>query len=123
MKKQHSIFNTVLFLVVSLLLISGCSNLEKPVVSRTDVLSDGWQIEAGDDLEGITGEAISQKNFQSEDWHDAMVPGTVLGSLVSGGEIEDPYFGINMKKVDPDDWPPNTTHRRRLPWLWRTSIR
>ena len=108
MKKLHSLFVTVMLLVVSLFLIPGCDNLEEPPASRTEILSDGWKIQSGDKLEGITGEAISQGNFQSEDWYDAVVPGTVLGSLASGGVIEDPYFGINMKKIDPGQF--------RQPW-------
>ena len=39
-------------------------------------------------------------DFQAEDWHNAVVPGTVLGSLVGDGTVKDPYFGINMKQID-----------------------
>ena len=115
MKKQHSSFITAMLLVAGLLLISGCGDLEKTVVSRMAVLSDSWKMQAGDKLEGITGEAISQENFQSVDWYDATVPGTVLGSLASEGVIEDPYFGINMKKIDPGQF--------RQPWWYRTTFK
>lgn len=115
MNKQHFLYIIVSLLVVNLLLISGCGNVEKPVVSRTAVLSDSWKIQAVDKPEGITGEAISRKNFQSEDWYDAMVPGTVMGSLASGGAIEDPYFGINMKKIDPEQF--------KQPWWYRTTFK
>ncbi len=68
-----------------------------------------------DKLEGVTGESISQKNFQTKDWYDAIVPGTVMGSLVSTGVIEDPYFGINMKKVDNEQF--------KQPWWYRTTFK
>ena len=58
-------------------------------------------MQSGEKLDGIGGEAISMENFQNGEWYDAVVPGTALGSLASGSVIEDPYFGINMKKVDP----------------------
>jgi exo-1,4-beta-D-glucosaminidase len=115
MKKLLSLPVTTLLTVISLFFLPGCDNLEESPVSRTDILSDGWKIQSGDKLEGITGETISGENFQSEDWYDAIVPGTVLGSLVSDGAIEDPYFGINMKKIDPSQF--------RQPWWYRTTFK
>ena len=36
-----------------------------------------------------------------EGWLPAVVPGTVLTSLLANGRIPDPYFGLNNKKI-PD---------------------
>ena len=53
-------------------------------------------------------------DFNDENWYEAFVPGTVLGSLVTGKVVEDPYFGINMQKVDPEQF--------KQPWWFRTSF-
>jgi exo-1,4-beta-D-glucosaminidase len=114
MKKLYFLFVITLPLIAGMLFISGCDKQEKPVASRTEILSEGWKIQSTQHLEGTTGEAISQKDFQSDGWYDAIVPGTVLGSLASGGVIEDPYFGINMKKIDPGQF--------SRPWWYRTTF-
>jgi mannosylglycoprotein endo-beta-mannosidase len=41
------------------------------------------------------GEAISQPGFQAAAWSKAIVPGTVLNSLVANGVYPEPYFGLN----------------------------
>ncbi len=57
---------------------------------------------------GAEGEAISQSGYQSPDataWTKAIVPGTVLNSLVANGIYPEPYFGLNNaheRKLIPD---------------------
>lgn len=66
-------------------------------------------------LKGTEEKLISQSDFDAGSWLKAVVPGTVLGSLVSDGKIEDPYFGTNMQKVSPVMF--------RQPWWFRTTFR
>lgn len=114
MKSIHTLFVVTLLLVAGLSTIPGCTSQEETAASRTEVLSDGWKIQSSEKLEGVTGEAISQQDFQTTGWYGGVVPGTVLGSLASGGVIEDPYFGINMKKIDPGQF--------ARPWWYRTTF-
>ncbi len=58
--------------------------------------------------------SVSLNDFNTESWYDAVVPGTVLGSLASKKVVEDPYFGINMQKIDPSQF--------RQPWWYRKSF-
>ena len=49
--------------------------------------------------------AISQPGFSAAGWQEAVVPGTVLNSLVRNGVYPEPYFGVNNaheKKLIPD---------------------
>lgn len=115
MKKLHPLYITFLFLIVNLLLLSGCENSEATLASSSTVLSNNWKMQKTTQLEGITGESISQNNFQSNNWYDAVVPGTVMGSLASTGVIENPYFGINMKKIDHEQF--------KQPWWYRTTFK
>ena len=51
--------------------------------------------------EGSTGPKISQPGFDDSSWLRAVVPGSVLASLVDAGVYPDPWFGDNSKKI-PD---------------------
>lgn len=63
-----------------------------------------WEmIKAGDLNE--SGEKVSQPGFQTGGWMNAIVPGTVLNSLVYNKKYPEPYYGINNKiesKLIPD---------------------
>jgi len=51
------------------------------------------------------GAAISLPGFTMSDWQKAVVPGTVLNSLVNDGVYPEPYFGLNNaheKNLIPD---------------------
>jgi hypothetical protein len=42
-----------------------------------------------------TGEQISQPRYQERDWYPAVVPGTVLTTLIARGVYPDPDYGLN----------------------------
>jgi exo-1,4-beta-D-glucosaminidase len=87
---------------------------DKRVSSVVIPLKENWKMKPANKLEGINEEQITSENFSDEGWYKAVVPGTVLGSLVTNGVVEDPYFGINMQNVDPDQF--------KQPWWFRTSF-
>jgi exo-1,4-beta-D-glucosaminidase len=45
-----------------------------------------------------TGEAISTPGFAATGWHDAEIPGTVVGALVTDKTLPDPDYGMNLKQ-------------------------
>jgi exo-1,4-beta-D-glucosaminidase len=94
--------------------ITACTQSEKQVRSSVHTLSGGWKMQPSDKLKDIDEKAISENGFNAGSWYKAVVPGTVLGSLVTTGVVEDPYFGINMQKVDPEQF--------KQPWWFRTSF-
>lgn len=63
-----------------------------------------WKmIKAGDITD--PGEKISMPSYPTEKWMPAIVPGTVLNSLVYNQKYPEPYYGINNKvesKLIPD---------------------
>jgi exo-1,4-beta-D-glucosaminidase len=113
MKKQFSA-GFFSFLIVLLLFSAGCMETDKRVSSVVIPLKENWKMKPANKLEGINEEQITSENFSDEGWYKAVVPGTVLGSLVTNGVVEDPYFGINMQNVDPDQF--------KQPWWFRTSF-
>ena len=61
-------------------------------------LSSDWTIQSSTKIKQ-TGDAISQKDFNIDGWYPAFMPSTVLAVLVENGVYEDPYFGMNLKKI------------------------
>lgn len=65
------------------------------------VISSGWQLQfAGKTSQ--KAEEISSINYTTKDWLAAIVPGTVLTSLVNDGVYPDPLYGENNR---PDKIP------------------
>lgn len=73
----------------------------------------GWRlIEAANVAAG--GAAISQVGFGTVGWMPAVVPGTVLTSMVAAGRYPEPLFGLNNLKI------PETLCRQR--YWYRTEV-
>jgi exo-1,4-beta-D-glucosaminidase len=114
MKRQLRRSGISLIILIILITFSGCSEKPGVSVSVRKSLTDNWKMMPADKLVGVADEQVLQNSYNDDSWYKAIVPGTVLGSLVSTGVIEDPYFGINMQKVDPDQF--------KQPWWYRTSF-
>jgi exo-1,4-beta-D-glucosaminidase len=115
MKKKLICIWLNLLLISFLFFFSGCINQEEQAMSGNKSLTDNWKMQASDKLKDISDEQISITTFNDDDWYKASVPGTVLGSLASFKVIEDPYFGINMQKIDPSQF--------RQPWWYRRILK
>ena len=59
-------------------------------------LNSGWRMESSQRV-SAGAEAISQAGFDDSKWHPAVVPGTVVGSLVADKTLLDPNYGENLK--------------------------
>lgn len=55
-----------------------------------------WKMKKADELSD-SPERVSSISFEEKDWLPAIVPGTVLNSLVYNGIYPEPYFGLNNK--------------------------
>ena len=58
------------------------------------VLNAGWEMIEAPKIQA-DGAVLSSFGFNTRDWYDATVPGTVLTTLVDQGVYRDPYFGLN----------------------------
>lgn len=63
-------------------------------------LNTGWLCHPSQ-TQTATGEEISKITFSLHNWKPAVVPGTVLTTLLANKEIPDPFFGLNNEKI-PD---------------------
>nr|WP_297168884.1 sugar-binding domain-containing protein [uncultured Dysgonomonas sp.] len=77
------------------------------------IISDGWEL--GSSTQVLESkESIFSPNFDTKDWYNATVPGTVLTTLVDQGEYPDPYFGLNNMAI------PDTL--AYMKWWYRTTF-
>jgi exo-1,4-beta-D-glucosaminidase len=110
--KKLSVISKILLLF---LFFAGCIDSGQRPEFRVETLSSDWRMQPSDQLSGIEERSISESGFDTSSWYEAIVPGTVLGSMATTGVIEDPYFGINMQKIDPEQF--------RQPWWFRTTFK
>ncbi|MDB4584135.1 hypothetical protein N9164_13350 [Draconibacterium sp.] len=105
----------ILLLVLSIHFLSACTTTtDKASTFRSEEISSGWTMQSSEELKGVEESSISKNDFQPTGWYKAVVPGTVLGAMATHGVIEDPYFGINMQSINPEDY--------KKPWWFRTSF-
>ena len=55
-----------------------------------------WKMRRADQV-GVRSEEVSSAGLPTEEWLPAVVPGTVLNSLVHDGVYPEPYYGLNNK--------------------------
>ncbi len=55
-----------------------------------------WKMVKADEAKGVAGD-ISKPGYQEKSWLPAIVPGTVLNSLVYNKIYPEPYYGLNNK--------------------------
>lgn len=71
------------------------------------LLNDGWEMAEGNKVIA-NQQCLFDENYNSSNWYNAVVPGTVLTTLVKDGVYPDPYIGLNNLAI-PDslcreDW-------------------
>lgn len=98
----------ILFILLSTGAFAQVKTLQRPSAPDAVFLNSSsgqqWRMQRVDKVPG-GGSIISSANFKAEEWLPAIVPGTVLNSLVANNLYPDPYIGdINRRerKVIPD---------------------
>ncbi|MCF6223225.1 MAG: hypothetical protein L3J34_05805 [Flavobacteriaceae bacterium] len=76
-------------------------------------LSKNWKIQSSEEI-SQKGAEISTKLSISKDWIPAIVPSTVLGTLVAKDLITNPFYDKNLKNI--------ATNQFKIPWWYVTSF-
>jgi exo-1,4-beta-D-glucosaminidase len=104
---------------------------QEAIPSPTLELHSGWALESSCRIKA-GGEQISQTRFQTDGWHPASVPATVLAALVADGTYRDPYFGTNLLSIPGMSYPTGENFALlpmpkespfRCSWWYRTEFR
>ncbi|MGA2190340.1 MAG: LamG-like jellyroll fold domain-containing protein [Steroidobacteraceae bacterium] len=78
----------------------------EPAPRELEAQSDGtaiirnWQLAPAPRI-SAAGDELSQPRYQDRDWYAAVVPGTVLSTLIARGVYPDPDYGLNNLAI-PD---------------------
>lgn len=92
---------------------SGKAGNAAPLGNSTYALHTGWELT--DELTNLLNNGtVFSGAPASNGWYDAVVPGTVLTSLVADGLYPDPYFGLNNLAI--------TDSLCRRDWWYRTTF-
>src|SRR5271154_2550041 len=77
-----------------------------PIASQASdtPLREGWMLQSGCKLQADGG-AISTIAFHPQEWRAVTVPSTVLAAQVAAGEIKQPYYGTNLRKIPGATYP------------------
>jgi mannosylglycoprotein endo-beta-mannosidase len=94
--KYKIIMKTILFCLAILLMIPVPTNAQ-PVRYQ---LNDNWKAKRATDV-ASDGTEITGNDFNTIGWIDAVVPGTILTTLLHNNLIPDPFFGMNNNLI-PD---------------------
>lgn len=86
----------------------------KPLGNGESEITGGWELAPAPSIKENNGELISSLGYNTKTWYNAVVPGTVLTSLVYSGVYPDPYFGLNNLHI-PDSI-------CRVDWWYRTAF-
>ena len=68
-------------------------------------LADGWAIRSSCETQATKSDAISRAGFHEDGWLATRVPSTVMAAQVAAGKFEDPFFGLNLRKIPGMDYP------------------
>jgi len=104
-------FKLLPVIILTLITVLSC-NKENTEMHKKLVLND-WYIQGSDKINS-GGEQISGEDFNSQKWHSAKVPETVLHTLVRNGFYPDIYVDNNLGKVHTDQF--------KTSWWYRTQF-
>ncbi|MEA2015506.1 MAG: glycoside hydrolase family 2 protein [Actinomycetota bacterium] len=64
-----------------------------------ELLRKNWFLISSDDI-NESGEAISRSGYSVNKWCETEIPNTVISALTEKNIYGDPYYGLNMTKID-----------------------
>ncbi len=82
-------------------------------MERFQNLDELWYIQSSEKVKGA-GAQISSSGFDIQNWYPAVVPSTVLGTLVQNDVYRDIFFGRNLKNVPEAPFRTSWWYRREF---------
>jgi mannosylglycoprotein endo-beta-mannosidase len=82
------------------------------------LLNENWKAKRVTDVTG-DGSELTMSEFKPEGWLDAVVPGTILTTLLHNNQVPDPFFGLNNNLI-PDVY--NTGREYYTYWFYNEFV-
>jgi exo-1,4-beta-D-glucosaminidase len=89
------------------------SQIMGSAIERAVNLNDNWFLQSSEKIKG-TGEDISMPGFKMDSWYPAVVPSTVMGTLVQNNVYTDVFVGENLKSVPTQPFEVSWWYRREF---------
>lgn len=83
----------------ALLCLGAISCTHQAELNHDQLLSDNWKVQSSEKI-NQSGAELSKSNVNYENWYQASVPSTVMGTLTSNGLYTDAFEGENYKKIN-----------------------
>jgi exo-1,4-beta-D-glucosaminidase len=80
------------------------AHADSPRESQRVFLHSGWTLQSSCKF-SAAGEQISTVGFNTDGWHVASVPTTVVAALVADKTYPDPYYGKNLRDIPGTTYP------------------
>jgi len=84
-----------------------------PAMERFQNLDELWYLQSSEKVKG-SGAQISTSGHDIRNWYPAVVPSTVLGTLVQNDVYRDIFFGRNLKNVPEEPFRTSWWYRREF---------
>jgi len=84
-----------------------------PPMERFTTLNDLWFLQSSEKVKAA-GDQVSQPGFKIEGWYPAVVPSTVMGTLVQNNVYTDLFMGENLKNVPTKPFETSWWYRREF---------
>ena len=91
--------------LIKSLILSGCLAMTIVSCERKELsaggllLSDSWKVQSSAKI-SLPGEEVSNSQIEEKEWYDAVVPSTVMGTLIRNGIYTDVLEGTNYENID-----------------------
>ncbi len=120
---------------LTLMLLLACISTALATFAQTPsstqlLLREGWTIQSSADV-SVPGELVSTPGYAPSGWYKALMPSTVIATLVRERVFPDPYVGTNLRTIPGTTYamgsnfsnlpmPPGSPFR--VPWWFRTQF-
>ncbi|MEO8820196.1 MAG: sugar-binding domain-containing protein, partial [Ginsengibacter sp.] len=95
---MQKLANKLLLYIASLFFLSSAYSQSNGWITSQQELQDHWQIQSSEKVSG-GDEAIFTSGFKPQNWYDAKVPSSTLGSLVDDGVFKNVFFNRNLENI------------------------
>ncbi|MEO8852294.1 MAG: sugar-binding domain-containing protein [Ginsengibacter sp.] len=88
----------LVYIAIILMIPVAANSQSKGWAAGSQQLKEHWQIQSSEKV-NAGDETISTSNFKPQNWYDAKVPSSTLGSLVDDGVFKNVFFNRNLENI------------------------
>ncbi len=103
MRWIREVQSQIFFVLLGICMATLCTGASSAAINSVP-LRQGWTIQSACKIQA-DGAQLSSPQYHPQGWISATVPTTVLAAQVAAGIYQDPYFGMNLRKIPGTTYP------------------